>query len=131
LTGLEELYLVNNKITVIQGLDKLTNLKLLEYVRTRRGKFTGVCVCLCTRETGEGGVGMGEKWVFWLEVCVFDPWTSRLFRYGSNRIRTIENLEPLVNLEELWLGSSPSPLISSVLPLLSSSPSTLSSIFAT
>jgi hypothetical protein len=41
----------------------------------------------------------------WVAARVFDPWTSRHFRYGSNRIRTIENLEPLVNLEELWLGS--------------------------
>jgi Leucine-rich repeat (LRR) protein len=29
-TELEELYLVNNKITAIQGLEKLTKLKLLE-----------------------------------------------------------------------------------------------------
>ncbi|TFY76062.1 hypothetical protein EWM64_g7948 [Hericium alpestre] len=103
LTKLEELDLYDNKLksignaidslsslsvldlsfnllrTVPDGLEHLTSLKTVYFVQNRISKITGL-------------QGLGA--------------TLRSLELGGNKLRKIENLDALVNLEELWLGKN-------------------------
>ena len=94
----QELYLVNNKLTKIQGIENLTKLKLLECAAppafptpTLAG---GTLASLLASHTPPRHL-LAPSWPH-------PP--PYLDRYGSNRLRTIENLGTLTNITELWLG---------------------------
>ncbi|KAG8932183.1 hypothetical protein FRC01_000162 [Tulasnella sp. 417] len=103
LKSLEELDLYDNKIKhlgdALNGHDQLTSLDLS--FNLLRHVPEGIAQ-LPTLRT----VYFVQNKITKISGLEFSGATLRSLELGGNRIRTIENLDALVNLEELWLGKN-------------------------
>ncbi|KIO34598.1 hypothetical protein M407DRAFT_240458 [Tulasnella calospora MUT 4182] len=103
LKSLEELDLYDNKIKhlgdALNGHDQLTSLDLSFNLLRHVPEAIAQLPALRT-------VYFVQNKITKISGLEFSGATLRSLELGGNRIRTIENLDALVNLEELWLGKN-------------------------
>jgi len=93
-----ELYLGQNKISRIEGLNHLVNLKIISLQSNRITKIEGLD-CLVNLEElylSHNGIQVMEGLKKNEKLKILD--------LGNNRIEKLENLQTQTNLEELWLN---------------------------
>mmetsp|Transcript_5088 Transcript_5088/g.13666 ORF Transcript_5088/g.13666 Transcript_5088/m.13666 type:complete len:384 (-) Transcript_5088:249-1400(-) len=95
---LKELYLISNKITAIDGLERLTCLELLELGDNR----------IRVIEKLDAQAALRSLWLGRNKIARLENFGAlknlRILSLQSNRIVKLENLEPLEQLEELYLS---------------------------
>ena len=97
-TSVEELYLAANKISVIEGVDRLCNLNLLELGSNRIRKMQNLERLVNLRE-----LWLGRNKIECIE-CLSSLTSLRRLSVQNNRLTNIDGLGTCTQLEELYLS---------------------------
>ncbi|KAF9520835.1 hypothetical protein BS47DRAFT_405890 [Hydnum rufescens UP504] len=103
LTLLEELDIYDNQVKDLgKALENMTKLRSLDVSFNLLRAIPEVISCLSSLEV----VYFIQNKITEISSLEGVPTTLKSLELGGNRIRTIENIDALVNLEELWLGKN-------------------------